>query len=288
MLDNFMTQNKFGLLKLSISMKKISVLLFVIVVAISFSSCDPYQKLLKSSDLNLKLVKAKEFYNKEDYEKSIPLFEEVLATLRGSKNFEGVYYYYAWAQYGSENYLMAAYHFKYIADNYPNYENETECEYMSAYCYYLLSPEYVLDQTETYKAVEAMQLFINNHPEDTRVAKANEIITLLREKLEKKETKSAELYYNISDYKAAIISFKSVLKDYPDSKNADYLNFCILKSSYDYARQSVQVKKEERLNETLNYYSNFIDKFATSKYAKVAQGIYDNTRSQIEKLKSNQ
>jgi outer membrane protein assembly factor BamD len=268
-------------------MKNIFLCVLVALIGVTFSSCDPYQKLLKSGDLNLKLTKAKEFYNKEEYEKAIPLFEEVLATLRGTKNFEGVYYYYAWCQYGAENYMMAAYHFKYIADNFPTGENANECEYMSAYCYYLLSPDVNLDQEESKKALDAMQLFINNHPEDTRVAKANEIITLLRDKLELKATKAAELYYNISSYKAAVIAFKNILKDFPDTKNADYLNYYILKSSYEYAMQSVQAKKEERFNETLSYYFNFIDKFATSKYSKTAQHIYEVSKSQLDKIKNN-
>ncbi|MEY4876996.1 MAG: hypothetical protein RL708_2145 [Bacteroidota bacterium] len=262
------------------------IAIFSIVGAMLLTSCDPYQKLLKSGDLNLKLTKAKEFYNKEEFEKAQPLFEEVLATLRGTKNFEQVYYYYAWSHYGSKDYMMAAYHFKYIGDNYPNFENATECEYMSAYCYYLLSPEVNLDQTETTKGINALQLFINNHPEDARVQKANEYIAALRDKLELKATRAADLYYNIGDLKASIIAYKSVLKDFPDSKNADYLTFQMLKASYDFAKESIPTKKSERYSDAINYYSNFIDKFATSKYSKEAQKIYDNSRAELEKLKN--
>jgi outer membrane protein assembly factor BamD len=262
------------------------ILAFIILLAFGLSSCDPYQKLLKSGDLNLKLTKAKEFYNKEDYQKAQPLFEEVLATLRGTKNFEQVYYYYAWSHFGSQDYVMAAYHFKYISDNFPNYDNATECEYMSAYCYYLLSPEMNLDQTETTKGINGLQLFINNHPEDPRVQKANEYITKLREKLELKATNAADLYYNTSSYKASLVAYKGVLKDFPDTKNADYLHFQLIKASYDFGKQSINAKKTERLTETINYYSNFIDKFASSKYSKEAQKIYDNARAELEKLKN--
>ncbi|MFM2226504.1 MAG: hypothetical protein RJA07_2706 [Bacteroidota bacterium] len=270
-------------------MKKSYIYIAIIglVGTMLLSSCDPYQKLLKSGDLNLKLTKAKEFYNKEEFEKAQPLFEEVLATLRGTKNFEQIYYYYAWSHYGSKDYMMAAYHFKYISDNFPNYENATECEYMGAYCYYLLSPEVNLDQTETTKGINGLQLFINNHPEDPRVEKANEYITKLREKLELKATRAADLYYNIGNFKASIIAYKAVLKDFPDSKNADYLSFQMIKASYDFAKESITAKKTERLSTTINYYSDFIDKFATSKYSKDAQKIYDNSRAELEKLKTN-
>lgn len=249
------------------------------------TGCDPYQKVLKSTDYKLKLAKAKEYYNKEEYEKSIGLFEEILATLRGTKTFEEIYYYYCYAQYGSENLLTAAYHFDYLAVNYPNFANATECEYMSAYCYYLLSPNENLDQTDTYKAIESMQNFINNHPEDPKVVKANEYIDMLRNKLELKATKSADLYFNVGSYKAAITSYKSILKDFPDTKNSDKINFNILKASYDYATVSIQEKKLERFNQTIDYYINFIDKFANSKYLKQAELIYDKSKKNLEIIK---
>ncbi len=264
----------------------LSVFTFLLLLSFTFSSCDPYQKLLKSGDLNLKMAKGKEYYNKEEYDKAIPLFEEVLATLRGTKNFEELYYYYAYSQYGAENYVMAAYHFKYIADNYPNFDKAAECEYMSAYCYYLLSPIYSLDQGDTYKAIQALQLFINNHQEDPKVVKANEIIDLLRAKLEFKATKAAELYYDIGDYKAATTALKTLLKEFPDTKNADYIQFLIIKSGYELAEQSINSKKIERYEDAISNYLNFIDKFATSKYAPEAQKIYDKAKSQLDKYKA--
>jgi outer membrane protein assembly factor BamD len=258
-----------------------------LAIAFIFGSCDPYQKVLKSSDLNYKMAKGKEYYNKEEYDKAITLFEEVLASLRGTKNFEELYYYYAYAQFGNQNYYMAAYHFNYISSNYPNFEKAAECEYMSAYCYYLLSPEFELDQTDTYKAIDEMQLFINNHPESERVTEANEIIDKLRAKLELKSVRGAELYYNIGDYKAAMVALKNTIKEFPDSKEADYVQFLIVKSNFELAMQSIPAKKSERLEETIANYSNFIDRFASSKYAPQAQKIYERSRAELEKIKSS-
>ena len=251
---------------------------------LSLVGCDPYQKVLKSSDLALKLTKAKEYYNKEEYEKSIALFEESLAAIKGTKDFERLYYYYAYAHYGSGDYVMAAYHFKYIAENYPAFENATECEYMSAYCYYLLSPGYNLDQTDTYKAIEAFQLFINNHPSSERVSLANTYMDKLREKLEKKAVESALEYYRIGNYKASVSCFKEVLKEFPDSKQADKLNYYLLKSNYQLAKKSINSKKTERFNLTIDTYLSFIDKFASSKYVPDAQAIYQDAQLQLQKL----
>ena len=57
-----------------------------------------------------------------------------------------------------------------------------------------------LDQVNTSKAIGMMQSFINTYPNSTRVAEATQIIGKCREKLEEKDYKSAQLYYNIQQY----------------------------------------------------------------------------------------
>ena len=62
-------------------MKKI---LIPILFLLLFSSCSKYQKILKSTDLNLKFDKAVAYYEKEDYNRALPLFEELSTVFRGS------------------------------------------------------------------------------------------------------------------------------------------------------------------------------------------------------------
>jgi outer membrane protein assembly factor BamD len=72
-----------------------------------------------------------------------------------------------------------------------------------------------LDQENTLKAIESLQLFINLYPKSERVAEASKLIQNLRDKLEKKAFENAKLYfvtgaYDPSNYKSAIIAFKNV------------------------------------------------------------------------------
>ena len=78
---------------------------------------------------------------------------------------------------------------------------------MTAYCYYLDSPDLTLDQASTYKAIENLQLFINLYPKSERVNECNQLIDKLRNKLETKSFLNAKLYFKIGDYKAAIFAF---------------------------------------------------------------------------------
>lgn len=57
---------------------------------------------------------------------------------------------------------------------------------MAAYCKFLDSPAYNLDQESTYDAIKELQLFVNRYPNSDRVEECNKYLDILRDKLEKK------------------------------------------------------------------------------------------------------
>ncbi len=127
-----------------------------------------------------------------------------------------------------------------------------EIDYQQAYCYYKLSPKVPLDQTSSMKAIAAMQTFINTYPNSEKAAEANVVIDLLRRKLEQKEFNAAELYYNLGHYKAAGVSFKSLMRAYRDSEKSDSYKYMAIKSYYLYAKNSVYYKQKERYETVFN------------------------------------
>ncbi len=257
----------------------------IIGLLILLYSCSDYQKLLKSSDYELKYTKAVEYYNNEDYFRALSLFEELMTIYKGTKKAENIYYYYCYCQYNEGHHVLAGYHFKNFARTYPNSTHKEEALFQSAYCQYLNSPEYSLDQSYTYKAIDELQLFINKYPNSEHVKKSNELIEKLREKLEKKAFYNAKLYYDIKDYKAAIVALKNSLKDFPDSKFREEQLFLILKSSYLLAENSIEKLKKERFDNTITEYYAFIDEYANSEKIKNAERIYANTINELEKIK---
>jgi outer membrane protein assembly factor BamD len=258
----------------------------LLLAAISLNSCkSEYQKVLKGNDLPKKYEMAKKYYNEKDYFRAFQLLDELVNVYRGSEEAETIYYYYAYCNYGLKDLISARFHFQNFAETYPRSKYAEECRYMSAYCYFLESPDYTLDQDNTYKAIEAMQLFINMYPQSERIAECNNIIDRLREKLESKSYANAKLYYNIGDYKSAIFAIRNSLIDFPDSKYREEMMFLSIKSAYLYADMSIESKKSERFLETIEYYQTFVDSYASSKYLKEAQSIFNNSLSKIENLK---
>jgi len=265
-------------------MKKIFLPILFLML---FVSCSKYQKILKSTDLAFKFDKAIMYYEKDDYNRALPLFEELSTVFMGSVKAEEVNYYYAYCHYSLGEYMMAAYLFETYANTYPNSKHTEECQYMSAYCFYLLSPIYKLDSKNTYKAINQLQLFTNLYPKSDRVKACNKLIDELREKLTKKVFNNAKQYYITEYHKSAIIALKNVLLDFPGSEYEEEIYFLIIESSFELAKNSIISKKQERLENTIAAYNEFVDKYPTSKFLKQAQDTQQKTLKLIVTLKQS-
>lgn len=248
-------------------------------------SCSKYQKILKSSDLNLKFEKAVMYYEKDDYNRALPLLEELSTAFRGSAKAEEVNYYYAYSHYSLGEYLIASYLFETYSTTFPNGKHAEECQYMTAYCFYLESPIYKLDSKNTYKAINQLQLFTNLYPKSERVKECNNLIDELREKLAKKAFYNAKQYYITEYHKSAIIAFKNVLIDFPGNKYEEEIYFFIIESSFELAKNSISTKKQERMESTIDAYNDFKQRYPNSNLFKQAKNIEQKTLKLIETIK---
>ncbi|MGZ3767851.1 MAG: outer membrane protein assembly factor BamD [Mucilaginibacter sp.] len=258
----------------------------LIVLLIAVAGCKSKFEKLKSSNDNAKKYQAAiALYNKKDYNKALELFETLVQRYRGQAQAEDLYYYYAYTNYRLKDYTSASYHFKQFSDTYPSSPRAEECNFMSAYCYYLDSPVYSLDQENTTKAIDKLQLFINLYPKSERVAEASKLIQNLRDKLERKAYENAKLYLTIGDFQAAVIDFGNVLRDYPDTKYAEEMEFLTVKAQYQYAEHSDLPKQEERFTTVINFKKQFADKYPTSKYMADAVVFEKDSQAGITRAK---
>ncbi|MBL4577213.1 MAG: outer membrane protein assembly factor BamD [Flavobacteriales bacterium] len=271
---------------------------FVAFILFTGVSCSQYQKVLKSDDLDFKYNQATKYYEEGEYFKALTLYEELIGLYRGLGRAEEIYYYYSYSHYYLEDYIMAGFYFKNFLRTYPTSQHAEESMFMSAYCYYLNSPGPSLDQSSTYKAINELQLFTNRYPKSEKVAECNDLIDVLRDKLETKAFDNAKLYFHLREYKASIVSFNNVVKDFPDTRYKEQVLFYILKSSYLLAVNSIYSKKKERFTSTLQAYYKFEGyrppvselgeevngKGADKNLAKEAETILKNTRKELENL----
>ncbi len=257
---------RFSMALLTSTFRKFLPSLAAVAFLAFMSSCDTPEKVLKSSNLEYKKAKATSWYYKKEYLKCIPVLEELMGLLKGRESIEEFYYMYSMANYKQGDYMLAAYHFKNFYDQYTNSPRAEECLFMHAKSYQQISPKYELDQTYTYKALEAYSLFLSMYPDNKFLQETNEAYSKLRKKLEKKALSNAELYYRTSNFKAAATTFGNLLRDYPDIEENERIGFMIVKSNYKFAENSIPEKKMERFKKVIESYADFSYNFPGSKY----------------------
>jgi len=267
-------------------LKKINFYTALLVLMVVFSSCSKYQKVLKSTDTNLKYEKALEYYEEKDYVRAMTLFQSILPFVKGTERGEEVSFYYAQCHYGSKDYLLAGYYFKQFGKTYRNSTHAEEAHFMSAYCSYLISPRPDLDQEDTYTAIKGFEYFLRKYPDSPRVAESNKLIDEMKMKLSEKEFNSAKLYYHVRRYKAASVSLHNCLRNFPDSKYRENILVLIVKADFDYAENSISQKQEERYEATIKDYYTFIEEFPKSEQLKEVEKIYDRSLQKLNELKS--
>jgi len=254
--------------------KGVYISLFTVILILLISSCSEYQKIYKSSDYDLKYEKAMEYYDNEDYIRSSSLFEELIPIYKGTEAAEEVSYRYAYTYYYQRDYVMAGYYFRNFVASFPTSKYADECAFMNAYCYYEDSPSPNLDQTNTLKAIDELQIFINRHPNSPRIEECNKLIDELNDKLVLKSFNGAKLYYDLGEYKASITALNNSLLEYPDTRFREELLYMILRSSYELAKNSVPEKIRERYEQATEAYYKLVDEFPETEHLREAERLF--------------
>ncbi len=235
------------------------------VVAL-MSACSEYQKALKSEDSKLKYEMAERLYNEGNYKKANKLLEQIVPFYRGKPQAERVIFFHADTYYHLEDYYLAAYQFERFSKSYPQSEKAEYAAFKGAESYYMLSPRYSIDQTDTYEGIDKLQEFINRYPNSEYLSEANRMINELQEKLEKKDFEIAKQYNTIRDYKSSVAAFENFLKDYPGTTFREDALYYRYHSAYNLAIRSVTYRKEQRLKGARTYYDALIRYFPQTKY----------------------
>lgn len=269
-------------------MRSITVLLVLFSFLTLGSSCNKLSKIQKSKDYEFKLAKADEFFGKKKFRYAQQLYEELFPVFKGTQKFEDLYYKYAYCFYNMGMYQDAENLFKGYLEVFPTSTRAEEVDYMRAYCFYKLSPKIELEQVNTMKVMGMMQTFINTHPTSSKVTEATAIIDESRKKLEVKDYRSARLFFNLGHFRAAAVSFESLLNNYPESGDGDEYKLMVVKSYYRFAKLSITEKQLERYEKVVDEYHDFLDRYPESKKLKDAEEYAKLSQNQIKILKNEQ
>ena len=248
-----------------------SYLVFFVLVA----SCSEYSKVVKGDDYKLKFETANALYEKKDFDRCIVLFEQIYQHSPKTGEGELAYYRLAKSYYETKDYYMAEYYFESYLSRFPFSPKIEESMFMKALCSVRNSPFYYLDQSETTKAINNVQDFVNRYPQSTLIDSCNQIIDDLRSKIELKDFEEVRLYDKTNNYRAAVTSAEIFSTRYARSKFFEENEYLWTKNAILLAQNSVDAKKQQRIDKAKERLLNFVGQFKTSNYLNELNSLMD-------------
>lgn len=271
-------------------MKKFLVIAFTLLLSSVFSAAwadKYYNQLLKSQDSELKYKAAVNYFEQKDYKKTIRLLEDISNLFKGTEKSENILYLLSTSYFHRKDYIASAHYYQTYVNTYLRGKHYAECLFMLAYSEYKESPEPELDQSQTLKAIEHFELFIQQFPYSEQIDDAKRMQAELYDKLAEREYLNAKLYYNLGDYRgnnyrAAIVTAQNAIIDYPNSKHIEELAFIIVKSKYHEAIKSVQEKLLARSEDARDECYYFMQEHPESNYQKEVEKMAKHLQRIIE------
>jgi len=263
------------------NIKYMKKLVLVLVGVVLLSACSEYQKVYNGNDPDAKYKMAWKYYEAGKYSKADQLFSQIDRLYKRKPVYQRLLFAHAMSLYKMKYYVSAGEKFRKFTQLFPESTKAEEADYYIVLAYDALSPKYSVDQSYTVRAMEEIEGFLKRHPFSKYKDEVNGIYAKLQRKLEKKYYTIAKLYYDLDRYKSAIRAFNNYLIDYPGSAFKEDALFYRFKAAGDLAINSVESKKEKRLQTAKEYYQNFIEKNKNPKYKEQADKLYERITEEM-------
>jgi outer membrane protein assembly factor BamD len=170
--------------------------------------------------------------------------------------------------------VMAATEYQEYVNLYPNSPDAVYAKYQIALCYIRQIKSAGRDQSNTYKAMQALKNMIKQYPGTDEAEEAKKQLEKARNRLALHYFEIGRTNYKIKAYMGAVLRFKQVIDNYPDFKYNDRLFYLIGKCYYamrDY-------------NTALSFFQKVVNSYPQSKYMKRVTSLIKEI-SQIQKQK---
>ena len=218
------------------------------------------------------------------YEQAAAYFQGVFSFGRTHQWAADAQLYLARSYRANKEYLLAANEYERFTRIYRSDPRLAEANYEWALTYYDLSPDAPLDQSDTKRAIQEFQLFMDRFPADSLIDEAQKRIVDLRTKLAQKQYETAALYERRDLYEAAALSFEAVFEEYPDTPWAQQALLGAIRSYIAYSDQSISLRQPERLQLAVRNYDRLTQIFEDSPYLKEAEALYNQAKERLDAL----
>ncbi|MCX7994506.1 MAG: outer membrane protein assembly factor BamD [candidate division WOR-3 bacterium] len=209
-------------------MREICKAKYLIVFLVIFCNKQPLAPL----DPDDEFERAREFFYRKKYDLAIKSFERIIFYHASTEFVDDAQFYLARCYFEKKDFTQAITEFEYLIRNFPNTPFFEPSHFLRAKAYFLKSPGYEKDQSETKEAISLLDDFITRFPNSIYSDSARILILQARSRLAKKELENGRLYFKMKEYDAAVLYFKYVIENYPETQFADEARF-LLGLSYE-------------------------------------------------------
>ncbi|MBN1447496.1 MAG: outer membrane protein assembly factor BamD [Bacteroidetes bacterium] len=199
------------------SVYRIIPLLLVALFVLACSSSNIPENPSASERFQLGL----EEYADENYLEALNHFEVIRLQFPGSSVSDSARYYAGMCRYHREEYLLATYEFNQLLQSGRSSALAGDAYYMFSQCYYAMSPKVQLDQTNTKRAIDALQSFVEQYPDHPQAGTVEKQVLELTGKLAEKDYETAILYEKMENHEAALIYYSTVVDRYYNTTVVD-------------------------------------------------------------------
>jgi outer membrane protein assembly factor BamD len=191
------------------------------VIAVILAIClsqDASGAMKRRFDCSKSVHKAIEKFQKKHFNEVKTILTDAKYQCSGSANMDTLLYYLGKADVMLKLPSEARVEIERLIQDFPTSAYSDEAHYLLGYCSFLETNPPERDQEKTHKAIRELTDFIDRFPESAYIDSAQKFIEKCMEKLAEKEFANAHFYEKIEQYDAAIVYFKSLIADFPQSK----------------------------------------------------------------------
>lgn len=176
-----------------------------------------FAKRKRQYDCTKKITRAVARYKKRRYNEVKTILDEVKINCNGHAAMDTALYFLSKAYLATKQPVQASLELEVLVQDYPKSPFKEEAHFLLGICSYQESNSYERDQVETREAIRKFEDFIELFPKSHFADSAAKYRDKCREKLVKKEVMNARFYEKIEQYDAAIVYYKIIIDNFPQS-----------------------------------------------------------------------
>lgn len=265
-------------------MRNLKIFLAISCGVILFTACGSGGRIAYDSPQEA-FGKGRALYEEGKYDQAVTYFQGVFSFGRTHQWAADAQLYLARAYRENDEHLLAANEYERFTKIYRADPRIAQVNFEWAETYFMMSPAPALDQSDTKRAIQEFQLFMERFPNDPLVEQAQEKIVELRTKLAEKQFATGRLYERRELFEAAALSYEAVFDLYPDTPWAQPALVRAMDMYIAFSDQSIRSRQAERLQAAIKNYDRLIQIFDDpGEYHKEAEALYEQAMERIDAL----